>query len=139
MRHFNEIFRKNVTYDNIWSHKKPGFQPLFRRYFLKNRRGEGQIEPPSCFRVNLVNWDQRNPRLLHPSNLIFFPSLKWQKTKLDWWNGKAYEKYRSYTLREKSPNPEFYLVHVFPFLDWMRENTDQKNSVLDTFHTVTEI
>ena len=28
---FNEIFRKDVTYDNIKSHKKSGLQPLGRR------------------------------------------------------------------------------------------------------------
>ena len=31
LRNFNEIFRKDVTYDNIKRHKKPGFRPLFRR------------------------------------------------------------------------------------------------------------
>ena len=30
VRNLNEIFRKDVTYDNIKSHKKPGFHPLFR-------------------------------------------------------------------------------------------------------------
>ena len=29
LRNFNEIFRKDVTYDNIKSHKKPVFHPLF--------------------------------------------------------------------------------------------------------------
>ena len=28
----NEVFRKDVPYDNIKSHKKPAFQPLFRNY-----------------------------------------------------------------------------------------------------------
>ena len=32
MWNFNDIFRKEVPYDNIKSHKKPGFNPLFRRY-----------------------------------------------------------------------------------------------------------
>ena len=32
LENFNEIFRKDVTYDNIKSHKKAGFHPLFRRY-----------------------------------------------------------------------------------------------------------
>ena len=31
MNNFNEVFRKYVTYDNIKSHKKQGFHPLFRR------------------------------------------------------------------------------------------------------------
>ena len=47
LRNFNEIFRKDVTYDNMkfsgkmWlndnikSHKKPGDHPLFRRYIFR--------------------------------------------------------------------------------------------------------
>ena len=31
MRNFNEVFRKDVTYDNIKIHKKTGVQLLFRR------------------------------------------------------------------------------------------------------------
>ena len=49
-----KFFRKDVTYDNIKSHKKQGFHPLFRRcIFEKTTRpqgeeGEGvdQIDPP---------------------------------------------------------------------------------------------
>ena len=33
-RNFNETFRKNVTSDNIKSHKKSEFHPLFRRYIF---------------------------------------------------------------------------------------------------------
>ena len=41
LRNFNEIFRKDVPYDNFKSHKKPGFHPLFRRYnFQKTTEGE---------------------------------------------------------------------------------------------------
>ena len=35
----DEIFRKDVTYDNIKSHKKPGFQPLLRRYIYGKTTG----------------------------------------------------------------------------------------------------
>ena len=44
LRNFNEIFRKDVTLtcDNIKSHKKPVFHPLFRRYiFQKTAGGRG--------------------------------------------------------------------------------------------------
>ena len=34
MTNFNGIFRKDVTYDNIKSHKKPGLHPLSRRYIF---------------------------------------------------------------------------------------------------------
>ena len=30
------------------------------------------------------------------------------------------------TLREKRPNTELFLVGIFPYLDWIQENTDQK-------------
>ena len=31
-----------------------------------------------------------------------------------------------WSLREKFPNTEFLLVHIFLYLDWIQENTDQK-------------
>ena len=31
-KNFKEIFRKNVPYDTIKSHKNPRFHPLFTRY-----------------------------------------------------------------------------------------------------------
>ena len=34
LRNFNESLGKDVTYDNIKSHKRPGFLPLIRRYIL---------------------------------------------------------------------------------------------------------
>ena len=47
------------------------------------------------------------------------------------------------SLSEKCPNTEFFLVHTFPDLDWlrrislysvqMRNNTDHKNSVFGDF------
>ena len=36
MRNFNEVFRKNVVYDNIKSHKKTGFHPLTRKDLFRN-------------------------------------------------------------------------------------------------------
>ena len=46
LRNFNKIFRKNLCYDNIKSHKKPGLYPLFRKYnFGKTTRGGRQIDP----------------------------------------------------------------------------------------------
>ena len=40
LRNFNEIFRKDLTYDNIKSHKKLAFNPLFRRYIFRKTTGE---------------------------------------------------------------------------------------------------
>ena len=52
LRNFNEIFRKDVPCDNIKSHKKPRFQPLFRRYIYGKTTGGGggcQIDSPPSF------------------------------------------------------------------------------------------
>ena len=47
-----------MTYDNIKSHKKPRFDPLFRRYIFWKTTEEGQTylspNPPSRFRVNTI-------------------------------------------------------------------------------------
>ena len=37
------------------------------------------------------------------------------------------------SLREKCPNTEFFLVRIFPYSDWIRENTAQKHSVFGHF------
>ena len=42
LKNFNEIFRKDVTYDNIKNHKKPGFYSLFRRYIF-GKTGEVKL------------------------------------------------------------------------------------------------
>ena len=58
LRNFNEIFRKEKTYDNINSHKKPTVSPcLWKTNFWKNHRkgggggggGGGQIYLPLDF------------------------------------------------------------------------------------------
>ena len=43
-------------------------------------------------------------------------------------------------LREKCPNTELFLVHIFLHLDWMQKNKKKKNGPektlhLDTFYT----
>lgn len=47
-RIFNEIFTKEVIYDNLHSHEKSGFHPLFGRYIFgettQQEREEGQFE-----------------------------------------------------------------------------------------------
>ena len=50
---FNEIFRKNVTYDNIKSHQKSGLHPLSRKYNF-GRTIEGVKYTPGIFRVKTV-------------------------------------------------------------------------------------
>ena len=38
---------KDVTYDNIKNHKKPGLHPLSRRQTFGKTTGEGKIYPPA--------------------------------------------------------------------------------------------
>ena len=51
MRNFNDIFREDVTYNNIKSHKKLGFRILSRRYTFRSgeEEGWGQIDTPAAF------------------------------------------------------------------------------------------
>ena len=40
------MFRKDVTYDDIKSHKKAGLHPLSEKYIFGKTTGRGQIDPP---------------------------------------------------------------------------------------------
>ena len=46
LRNFNKMFRKDVTYDNIKSHKKKELHPLSRRYIYGKTTRVGQFDPP---------------------------------------------------------------------------------------------
>ena len=41
-------------------------------------------------------------------------------------------------LREKCPNTEFFLVGIFPYSDWIQENTDQKKPRICTLKSNTK-
>ena len=43
LRNFNEIFRKDVAYGYIKSHKKAGFHHLPRKLILEKSRGRGGV------------------------------------------------------------------------------------------------
>ena len=47
LTNFSEIFRKDVTYDNIKSCKKTGFHPLFKTYIFQKIIEGGQSNTPS--------------------------------------------------------------------------------------------
>ena len=50
---FNKVFRKDVTYDNIKSHKK--LHPLYKRHiFGKPQGGIGQLTPPAVYRLTYM-------------------------------------------------------------------------------------
>ena len=45
LRNFNKTFRKDVTYDNIKSHKKTGFHPLYETCIFGKTTGIVQTDP----------------------------------------------------------------------------------------------
>ena len=47
LTNFSEIFRKDVTYDNIKSCKKTGFHPLFKTYIFQKIIEGSQSNAPS--------------------------------------------------------------------------------------------
>ena len=49
LRNFNEIFRKDVNYDNFKSHKKAVLCLLSRRYVFWKTIGGGEINLPQPF------------------------------------------------------------------------------------------
>ena len=54
MKNFNEIFRKDGTYDNIKRHEKQGFTLSLEDAFSKKHTGEGGFKfTPSRFRLDL--------------------------------------------------------------------------------------
>ena len=46
MRNYNEIFRKDVTYDNTKSHEKPGIYHFCEKFILGKTTNEGLNWPP---------------------------------------------------------------------------------------------
>ena len=50
---FNETFRKDVAYDNIKSHKKPGIHYLFSRYIFEKTTGGVKLSL-SLFRIKNI-------------------------------------------------------------------------------------
>ena len=55
LRNFNQILRKDVTYDNIKSQKKTRFHPLFRRYIFRKITGEVKLTTPAVLGLNKTN------------------------------------------------------------------------------------
>ena len=53
MRNLNEIFKKDMTYDNIKSHKKSEFHLSSEDKFLK-KKTQLTPPPPSRSRVNIL-------------------------------------------------------------------------------------
>ena len=55
MTNFNEVFRKDVPYDNFKSHEKIGFHTLLRSYNFRKTTGGCQIDPsPTVLGLNEI-------------------------------------------------------------------------------------
>ena len=53
------MFREDATYDNIKSHKKPGFHSLLRRYIFRKTTAECQTDPLDVLGLILVVFNIR--------------------------------------------------------------------------------
>ena len=75
MRNFSETVRKDVTYDNIKSHKKTGCYPFSEKHIFGKTKGEGgKLTSPSLFRVNINLKRVNSPFLLICRNLKLLDS-----------------------------------------------------------------
>ena len=98
-----------------------------------------------CFFMTIQFWSWQkglNQRKLNISRMEYDISMKQFCFELH---------LKDYTLREKCPNTEFFLVCIFPHLDWIQRDTKylsvfspnagkcgpEKTSYLDNFHAVT--
>ena len=89
MKNFNEIFGKEVTYDNIKSHKKVGSHPHFRRQISGKTTRVGSGVPPAFLglmhKVNLTDvhisnlrkGSQHNPSNNNNPKMLRMLQLKW--------------------------------------------------------------
>ena len=73
MRHFNENFRKDVTYDNIKSHTKPGLHPLSRRcIFAKTTGGGGGGKGAHNDPSSLLSVKKENQNILYIAYILLY-------------------------------------------------------------------
>ena len=68
-------------------------------------------------------------------NIFFAEHLRWLLLLIPVFMSHLRKEMLILTLREKCPNKEFFLVRIFPFSDWIRENTDQKKLRIWTLFT----
>ena len=74
MRNFNEIFRKDVTGDNVKSHKKLGLHPFSEKHISGKTAGGFNLTPPPPAVLGLkVNTKCHKSKYFH----VIFPLLKY--------------------------------------------------------------
>ena len=84
MKNFGTIFRKDLPYDNIKSHKEPGFEPLFRRcIFQKTTRGVKlnpgliifhEVLPVTILHLKIKTYSNKSSHLKVESSFQIFKS-----------------------------------------------------------------
>ena len=62
---------KMFLYDNIKSHKKPGFQPLIRRYIFRKTTGGGVRGGAGVKPVLGLSYDNRTSNFYEWTNCVF--------------------------------------------------------------------
>ena len=70
---FNEVFRKNMSHNNIKNHKKPGPYSFSKKQFWKNNRCGHQIDLPAFLGLMIILLYEYNFR---SENLFFFKEKK---------------------------------------------------------------
>ena len=96
LSNFNEIFRKDVTYD-IKFPKNQGFTLLFRRYIFRKTTGEIKLTPPSRLRVK--DFFGKCDRICNFTRIwSHWGNAKWKASQFVQWyyRGSANKKYCSY-------------------------------------------
>ena len=76
-------------------------------------------------------------RIMHSENYIFHNELPSCYSYISCYLLITHSCYTKHALHEKCWNTEFFLVHIFLYSDWIRENTNQKKLLIWTLHAVT--
>ena len=102
------------------------FCPKYMRFEIKKYRGVIFNDTERWCNI-WINSDLAVSKMASRIGWIFIRALKVWKT-------------AQWSLCEKCPNTEFFLVCIFPHLDWIRRDTGkygpEKTPYLDTFHAV---
>ena len=83
MRNFNDVFRKDVTCDNIWSHKKQSQSFSAKHMFGKTTGGSNWPHPtthplPAVFGLSNSKTNSRKGLLLEVTKYFFYNLVTWK-------------------------------------------------------------
>ena len=92
MSSFSGIFTKDVTYDNIKSHKKAGFRPLFRSYIFGKTTGGVFGLNPFCRNATFIMPIYQFQKDRHQDKFSFAFVQSYQKNCLNILAGNSFPK-----------------------------------------------